>query len=470
MSALFPEYDDPSPAPPPDDAPLAARLRPRTLEEFVGQDDLVGPGTPLRRAIEEDRLTSALFWGPPGCGKSTLAGIVAGLTRSAFENFSAVASGVADMRAVMTRARERRKRGGRTLLFVDEIHRFNKAQQDGFLPVVEDGAITLIGATTENPYFEVNAPLLSRCRLYVFQPLNPEQVEELLRRALSNTERGLGRFNLTVDDDALRHLADLANGDARTALNALEVAGADAASRNDRHITLALAEQAAQRRSLRYDKDGDQHYDLVSAFIKSMRGSDPDAAVYWLLRMLAAGEDPRFLCRRMVVHAAEDVGLADPQALVVASAAAHALEFVGLPEAQIPMVEACLYIACAPKSNAVVDAIGRVKTDLAAENPGAVPIHLRDTSYRGAKRLGHGKGYQYPHDFPGHHVVQTYLPEELEGRTYYHPSGNGYEARVRERLERWRDETEKPTGEPASPTPTPKGALKPGSSGATEEL
>jgi putative ATPase len=436
MSGLFPEYRESIDSPEvPADAPLAARMRPRTLDEFVGQEALIGPGTPLRRAIEEDRMTSAIFWGPPGCGKSTLAGVIARMTASAFENFSAVTSGIAEMRTVMNRARERRKRGGRTLLFVDEIHRFNKAQQDGFLPVVEDGTVTLIGATTENPYFEVNAPLLSRCRLYAFQPLTEEHVETLLRRALADEERGLGGLGVTVDDDALRHLANIANGDGRTALNALELAAVDAASEDSR-VTLERAEQAAQRRSLRYDKDGDQHYDLISAFIKSMRGSDPDAAAYWLLRMLDAGEDPRFLCRRMVIHASEDVGMADPQALVVATAAVQALEFVGLPEAVIPMMEACLYIACAPKSNAVVDTIGRVREALAKETAGSVPIHLRDTHYRGAKKLGHGAGYKYPHDYPNHYVEQQYLPDELKGRQFYYPSENGYEVRVRERLKK----------------------------------
>lgn len=446
MSGLFPEYDDTA-ADAPADAPLAARMRPRTLDEFIGQEDLIGPGTPLRRAVEEDRMTSAIFWGPPGCGKSTLAGIVARLTASSFENFSAVTSGVAEMRAVMQRARERRRRGQRTLLFVDEIHRFNKAQQDGFLPVVEDGTVTLIGATTENPYFEVNAPLLSRCRLYVFQPLPAESVEALLRRALEDTERGMGALGVRIEDAAIRHLADIAGGDARTALNALELAATEAAALPDRTITLDLAEQAAQRRSLRYDKDADQHYDMISAFIKSMRGSDPDAAAYWMLRMLDAGEDPRFLCRRMVVHAAEDVGLADPQALVVATAAAHALELIGLPEAAIPMMEACLYIACAPKSNAVVSTIAKVREDLANRPAGAVPVHLRDTHYRGAKRLGHGKGYQYPHDYPNHYVEQQYLPDELKGRTYYTPSSNGYEQRIRDRRERLKGDGRQDSGD-----------------------
>ena len=440
MSALFPEYDDTAAkdATPSADAPLAARMRPRALDEFVGQEELVGPGTPLRRAIEEDRMTSAIFWGPPGCGKSTLAWVVARLTASAFEDFSAVTSGVAEMREVIKRARERRRRGGRTILFVDEIHRFNKAQQDGFLPVVEDGTLTLIGATTENPFFEVNAPLLSRCRLYTFRPLDAEHIEALLRRALADEERGLATLHVSAEDDALRHLADVSGGDARTALNALELAATEAAAHPDRRITLALAEDAAQRRSLRYDKGGDQHYDMVSAFIKSMRGSDPDAAAYWFLRMLDAGEDPRFLARRMVIHASEDVGLADPQALVVATAASHALEFVGLPEATIPMMQACLYIAAAPKSNAVVDTIARVRKDIADESPGPVPVHLRDSHYRGAKKIGHGAGYQYPHDFPGHYVEQQHLPDGLEGRRYYHPSDSGYEARVKERLARLR--------------------------------
>jgi putative ATPase len=414
-------------------------VRPGDLDELVGQEALVGAGTPLRRAIESDQIPSCIFWGPPGCGKSTLAWIIASRSSAIFENFSAVTSGVADMRQVIARAKDRRARGGRTLLFVDEIHRFNKAQQDAFLPHVEDGTITLIGATTENPYFEVNAPLLSRCRLYVFKALTEEQVDQVLGRALQDRDRGLGGRRLSLTPEARVHIVAFANGDARNALNALEVAALDAEALGTDTITLEMAESAIQRRSLRYDKDGDQHYDAVSAFIKSLRGSDPDAAVYWLTRMLEAGEDPRFLVRRLVVHAAEDVGCADPMALVVATAAAHALELVGLPEAQIPMTEAAIYIASAPKSNAVVKAIGKARQAVQETRTEPVPIHLRDTSYRGAQKLGHGKGYLYPHDFPGNHVEQEYLPEGLRGQTYYEPTSNGYEAKISDRLRRWRE-------------------------------
>ena len=421
--------------------PLAARMRPRTLDELVGQDEIVGPGTVLRRAIEEDRVTSSIFWGPPGCGKSTLAAIIASQTGAVFENFSAVTSGIPEMKAVLARARERRRHGGRTILFIDEIHRFNKAQQDAFLPAVEDGTVVLIGATTENPFFEVNAPLISRCRLYTLQPLTAEHIRTIILRALADPERGLGSWGVTIDDDALDHLCSIANGDARAALNALELAAQDAARTEARRIDLRLAEAAAQRRSLRYDKGGDQHYDVISAFIKSMRGSDPDAAVYWLHRMLGAGEDPRFIARRMVIHAAEDVGLADPIALLVATAAAQAVEFVGLPEAKIPMTEAAIYIACAPKSNSVVRAISAVAEDLRREQADPVPPHLRSSEYPGASKLGHGKGYLYPHDFPEGYVEQQYLPDSLRGRVYYVPTDHGREAKIKEWLERLRRRT-----------------------------
>lgn len=420
------------------EVPLAARMRPRTLDELVGQEEIVGPGTPLRRAIEADRISSCIFWGPPGCGKSTLASIIASSTKASFENFSAVTSGLPEMRAVLARAVERRRRGGRTILFIDEIHRFNKSQQDAFLPYVENGTIILIGATTENPFFEVNAPLLSRCRIYTFRPLSAQHIKEILRRALADEERGLGGLGLEVENEALEHLANIANGDARVALNALEVAANDAIRTGTRRIDLQLAEAAAQQRALRYDKSGDQHYDIISAFIKSMRGSDPDAAVYWLLRMLESGEDPRFIARRMVIHAAEDVGLADPMALVVAVSAAHALEFVGLPEAKIPMVEAAIYIACAPKSNSVVKAIGAAGEDLSKQEAQPVPAHLRGSEYFGAAALGHGVGYLYPHDFPNGYVPQQYLPDNLVGRRYYEPTDRGYEAEIKKRLEHLR--------------------------------
>ncbi|MFN3653088.1 MAG: replication-associated recombination protein A [Armatimonadota bacterium] len=416
-------------------------MRPRTLEEFVGQAHVVGEGTLLRRAIEQDRLTSIILWGPPGSGKSTLAMLIARHTRAHYDTFSAVLSGVAEVRKAIQAARERRKAtGGRTILFVDEIHRFNKAQQDAFLPHVEDGTIILIGATTENPYFEVNTPLLSRSRLFRFEALRDEDLAELLRRALRDEERGLGRFRAELTPEAEEHLVRIAGGDARNALNALETAVLAAPEDADgsRRVTLELAEEAIQRRAVAYDKDGDQHYDIVSAFIKSMRGSDPDGAVYWLHRMLAAGEDPRFLCRRMVIHAAEDVGLADPTALLVATAAAQALELVGLPEAQIPMTEAAIYIATAPKSNKVVEAIGRVQKDLRERPQGPVPLHLRDSHYRGAKQLGHGRGYRYAHDYPGGYVPQQYVPEGALSGPLYEPTDHGHEAAIRDRLEQWR--------------------------------
>ncbi|HTE19324.1 MAG TPA: replication-associated recombination protein A, partial [Armatimonadota bacterium] len=395
--------------------------------------------------IEQDRLTSAIFWGPPGCGKSTLAMLIARHTRAHFETFSAVLSGVAEVRKAIEVARQRKKATGRpTTLFVDEIHRFNKAQQDAFLPHVEDGTITLIGATTENPYFEVNTPLLSRSRVFRFEALQEEDLHELLQRALADEERGLGGWAVDLDAEAAEHLVGTSGGDARNVLNALETAvlAAEPGPDGRRCVTRALAEEAIQRRALAYDKNGDQHYDIVSAWIKSMRGSDPDAAVYWLHRMLAAGEDPRFLCRRMVIHAAEDVGLADPMALVVATAAAQALELVGLPEAQIPITQAALYIAAAPKSNAVVTAIGRAQADLRSRPQGPVPPHLRDSHYRGAKQLGHGQGYRYPHDFPGNYVPQAYIPEGSVSGPYYEPTTNGHEAVIRERLAGWRGSLE----------------------------
>jgi putative ATPase len=417
-------------------------MRPRTLDEFAGQTHIVGPGTLLRRAIEQDQLSSAIFWGPPGCGKSTLAMLIAGHTQAHFETFSAVLSGVAEVRKALEAARERRRAlKRRTILFVDEIHRFNKAQQDAFLPHVEDGTIVLIGATTENPYFEVNTPLISRSRVFRFEGLTEADLRTLLHRALADPERGLGRTPAVLDPDAEAHLLLAGGGDARSSLNALEnaVLAAEPDEQGVRRVTLALAEEAVQSRAPAYDKDGDQHYDIVSAFIKSMRGSDPDAAVYWLHRMLAAGEDPRFLCRRMVIHAAEDVGMADPMALVVATAAAQALELVGLPEAQIPMTQAALYIATAPKSNTVIQALGRAQEDLRTRPHGPVPAHLRDTHYRGARALGHGAGYRYPHDAPAGYVAQSHLPDDAVSGPYYEPTDHGHEAVIRERLRTWRE-------------------------------
>jgi len=429
-------------------APLAARMRPRTLDEFIGQSHVAGPGALLRRGIEQDQLTSAVFWGPPGCGKSTLAMLIARHTRAHFETFSAVTSGVGEVRKAIEAARQRRQATGRrTILFVDEIHRFNKAQQDAFLPHVEDGTIVLIGATTENPYFEVNTPLLSRARIFRFEALTDADVRDLLHRALTDAERGLGRFSAELSPDAEAHLVLFASGDARNALNALETAvlAAPPDAEGRRLVSLPLAEEATQRRALAYDKDGDQHYDVISAFIKSMRGSDPDGAIYWLHRMLAAGEDPRFICRRMVIHAAEDVGLADPNALVVAMAAAQALDFIGLPEAQIPMTEAAIYIATASKSNAVVSAIGKVQADLKSRPQGPVPLHLRDSHYRGARQLGHGQGYKYAHDYPGNYVPQQYIPDGAASGPYYQPTENGHEAEISVRLDGWRSATADPS-------------------------
>jgi len=425
--------------------PLPARMRPRTLDEFVGQEQIVGPGTALRTAIENDDLTSVIFWGPAGCGKTALAAVIAEHTACRFESFSAVTSGVPEMRKVIQRAKElRRASGRRTILFVDEIHRFNKAQQDALLPHVEDGTVILIGATTENPYFEVNSPLLSRSRIFRFEPLSDDQVRALVERALADEERGLGKEQVRLDKDALDHIVDVAGGDARNALNALELAAkvAPLDESGAKTVTLKIAEQAIQKRVLKYDKNGDNHYDTISAFIKSMRGSDPDAAVYWLARMLAAGEDPKFIARRIVIQAAEDVGNADPMALMVATAAAAAVQFVGLPEAQIPLAQAAIYLACAPKSNASYVAINRANKDVTERKAPPVPRHLRDANYPGAKELGHGEGYLYPHSFPGHHVEQEYLPADAKSRVYYEPTEHGHEAKFKRRLERLRGKTE----------------------------
>lgn len=439
MSSLFGEMN----AQDESGQPLAARMRPRTLDEFVGQEKIVGSGTVLRNAIENDDLTSMIFWGPPGCGKSTLASVIAGRTACNFENFSAVTSGVPEMRKVIQRSKELKNISGRkTILFVDEIHRFNKAQQDALLPHVEDGTVILIGATTENPYFEVNSPLLSRARIFRFEPLGNEQITGLVQRALTDESRGLGADSRAIDEAALHHIVDIAQGDARSALSALELAfkAAPADESGRKNITLDIAEQAVQKRVLKYDKKGDEHYDTISAFIKSMRGSDPDAAVYWLARMLAAGEDPKFIARRIVIQAAEDVGNADPMALVVATAAADAVQFVGMPEAQIPLAQAAIYLACAPKSNASYVAINRANADIAQKKSPPVPVHLRDKSYPGAKSLGHGEGYLYPHSFPGNYVDQEYVPDEAKSGVYYEPTENGHEARFKQKLQRIRSE------------------------------
>jgi putative ATPase len=407
------------------DAPLAARMRPRSFEEFVGQSHLVGSGKVLSKLVGAGHLPSIVLWGPAGTGKTTLAHLLADAVGAQLMQLSAVSSGVADARKVMEGARS----GPglfRTVLFVDEVHRWSKNQQDVLLPAVEEGTITLIGATTENPYFSLNTPLLSRCLLLRLEPLTAQEIRELLLRALEDRERGLGDLGVMAADDALEHLVEIAGGDARMALMGLEAAALAASAAGAAEVTRDLAAEAVQRKAVVYDRQGDAHYDVISAFIKSIRGSDPDAALFWLARMIEAGEDPRFITRRMIVHASEDIGLADPRALQIAVAAAQALEHVGLPEARLNLAEAAIYLARAPKSNSVYTAIVAAMEDAASADP--VPTHLRDASYPGAKRLGHGEGYQYPHDHPGHRVEQEYRPVRFAGRRYYEPSGEGEES------------------------------------------
>jgi len=414
--------------------PLAVRMRPRTLDEFAGQENIVGPGTLLRRAIENDSLSSIILWGPPGSGKTTLAQIIANMTKAHFESLNAVLAGLNDIRSIISNARERQKYyQQKTVIFVDEIHRWAKNIQDALLPCVEEGLLTLIGATVENPMFTVNAALRSRSRIFRLEALNKEDILNILDRALKDTKRGLGNFKIKLEPEALEHLARVASGDARVALNALEFAvlTTEPSSDGSRHITLQVAEEAIQQRAILYDRDGDQHYDCVSAWIKSMRGSDPDAALYWLARMIYAGEDPAFLARRLMIHAAEDVGLADPQALVVATAAAQSVERVGLPEGRIILAEATIYIALAPKSNSVIKAIDSALATVEKEVAGPVPTHLRDTNYRGASVFDHGKGYKYPHDYPGGWVKQQYLPDNLQGKVFYHPGDYGREKELK---------------------------------------
>ena len=418
--------------------PLAARMRPRSLDEYIGQSHILGPGQLLRRAIEADRIQSLIFYGPPGTGKTSLAHIIARQTRSKFERLSGVESNVADMRRVLSGALNRLENTGQpTILFIDEIHRFNKAQQDILLPDVESGVIKLIGATTHNPFFFVNSPLVSRSQIFELRPLTEEDLLSLLRAALADSERGLGHLKIAAGEDALRHLAGISDGDARKALNSLEIAALTTPPDPDGtiRITLQVAEQSIQKKAVVYDGDGDAHYDTISAYIKSMRGSDADASLYWLAKMIHAGEDPRFIARRLVICAAEDVGLADPMALVLANAALAAAEFVGWPEARIPLAEATIYIATANKSNSAYLAIDAALADVRSGRTLPVPESLRDSHYAGAERLGHGTGYEYAHEGENHFVAQDYLGTD---KVYYEPTEQGVEKKIKERVEKWR--------------------------------
>ena len=426
------------------EAPLAARLRPVTLEEVVGQSHIIGKDKLLYRAIKADKISSIIFYGPPGTGKTTLAKVIANTTSAEFTQINATSAGKKDMEEVINKAKETLAMyAKRTILFIDEIHRFNKGQQDYLLPFVEDGTIVLIGATTENPYFEVNGALISRSIIFELKPLEKEDIKELLHRAVYDKEKGMGSFDAEIDEDALEFLADLSGGDARHALNAIElgVMTTDRSADGKIHITMAVAQECIQKRRLSYDKGGDNHYDTISAFIKSMRGSDPDAAVYYLAKMLSAGEQITFIARRIMICAAEDVGNADPMALTLAVSASLAVERVGMPEAQIILSQAAAYVACAPKSNAACNAIFAANEEIRRSGNLPIPIHLQDAHYKGAAKLGRGTGYQYAHDYPNHYVKQQYLPYELTGKVFYEPSWNGYEAKIREHMKKIKSES-----------------------------
>jgi putative ATPase len=423
-------------------APLAARMRPQNFVDFLGQEHLVGDGRALRKSIESDQLSSMILWGPPGSGKTTLALIIAGITKSHFSPVSAVSSGVADLRRVIDEAKERRGlHRQRTILFIDEIHRFNKSQQDTVLPFVEDGTVTLIGATTENPSFEVISPLLSRCRVFVLKPLSDDQVRLIVERAIKDEEKGMGKLKLELDADAIDFLVTMANGDARVALNALEMAALSTKPDKDggRKIAISTIEDVAQHRALLYDKNGEEHYNLISALHKSLRGSDPDAALYWLGRMLEAGEEPLYIIRRLIRFASEDIGLADPQALVVAVAAQQAVHFIGMPEGNLALAEAAVYLATAPKSNSLYVAYSSVQQDVQHTRNEPVPLHLRNAVTKMMKDEGYGKGYKYAHDYPGHFVKQQNLPDSIKDKRYYAPSDQGDESEIAARLKSLRE-------------------------------
>ena len=428
-----------------EESPLAVRMRPKNLDEVVGQQHIIGKDKLLYRAIKADKLSSIIFYGPPGTGKTTLAKVIAHTTSAEFTSINATAAGKKDMKQVVENAKNMRGMyGKKTILFIDEIHRFNKGQQDYLLPFVEDGTVILIGATTENPYFEVNGALLSRSIIFELKPLSQEDIKTLIRRALTDSAKGLGSYGAVIDDDALDFLSDMANGDARSALTAIElgVLTTEPSADGKIHITLSVASECIQRRVVKYDKSGDNHYDTISAFIKSMRGSDPDAAIYYLARMLYAGEDVKFIARRIMICAAEDVGNADPQALQVAVAAAQAVERIGMPESQIILAEATNYVACAPKSNASYLSIDAAMHMVASGQTPPIPVHLQDSHYKSAGKLGHGIGYQYAHDFKNHYVAQQYLPDALAGARFYEPTDMGYEKQIRDHLEKIRREAE----------------------------
>jgi len=439
------------------EAPLATRMRPNSLNTFVGQEHIIGPGRVLRKAVESGKIPSIILWGPPGSGKTTLAYIIANMTGASFSPISAVSANVNDLRRIIEEAKGRHQVNlQKTILFIDEIHRFNKTQQDAVLPYVEDGTITLIGATTENPSFEVTSPLLSRSRVMPLRPLTDEQIQVILTRALKDTLRGLGYLNVEVAPEALGHLITLSNHDARIALNALEMAALSTSPDEEgkRYITLPTIEDALQRRVLPYDKSGDQHYDFISALHKSMRGSDPDASLYWLVRMLEAGEDPLYIARRLIRFASEDVGMADPQALVIAMAAQQAVHFIGMPEGNLALAEAAVYLATAPKSNSLYEAYSRAQQEISQGPSESAPLHLRNPVTPLMQEMGYGKDYKYAHDYPNHFVEQQNLPDRLQGAKYYTPSTQGYEAQIITRLKSWwqrKTQPEQPETEPAEP-------------------